>query len=267
MDPVTDTDDVHRRIQEVLHRYDQFDTPDLIYNAGVFASPRFPETPTEKDQLRFAGASIAFQRALVYLAEFHMAFHTSNNYEERIRKLLDQQGLLTGPGVRKSEDLGEIAEEIGELHHFNDFQLHLIGLCASMIEKLLRTAARRTGSKIDRHNELGLGHFSDLRNLFEHVDGHLPGTNRQAWLVQKRKDGIWVGVERDELNRVIVNGKPVEVNRQGYLLITSAFESIEAAIRQRSLKHIRTALERRPDYIDAAMELRSLSATELRRLK
>jgi hypothetical protein len=239
---------VGRAIEEAISLFDEFDTPELMFNvmSHVHQSADGENTRAVRD--RAMAASYATTKVFYYLGAL-----------DRVDAERMRLGRTIGESHRRAEALRGRDRARAEELSFKAFTLagqqevtwHFIAVCASQIGRLLPVAAGAVGSAVPAEDVAFLDTFRVLRNHFEHLDERLPGREKKGRLVLSAPDSsrILLGIEVDTQDRIVVNNVAVDVTSRGVARVHRIIEEAIAAIRQACLARLREYLSANPDQI------------------
>lgn len=130
---------------------------------------------------------------------------------------------------------------------------HLFTVCVSQVLRLLPEAARGAGIELSEEDREYLETFKNLRNHFEHLDERLPGREKKGRIVIMQPDELRMvlGLQVDELGRVIVNGTAVDVTGRGVEAVRRIVDGTVEAIRAACLGQVRQHFAVDPEQIPA----------------
>jgi len=200
--------------------------------------------------LGLSGA-IAAEKVLSYLT----ALRDFNLMRQSLGQLIHEH--VTRPKPTTEAEAEEYAKSFliaGKNAGLQEVTIHYFCSCTIHLYHLLKKAAEAAGYEIPEVDLETLNHYRELRNYFEHIHNRLPGSVNDREMVQEflfsKGEMRWkIGLESDDQNQVVMNGKAFDVTTQG-------LEAIEDAV-------IRTWEELKPAAIAGVRNFYRVNATNI----
>ncbi len=241
-------DAVQDRLDAVMAVFAHLDTTDLIYEAALHTG-EFEDGADETRQLGpVIGASYALNKVLYYLDALDRA------EEERLAVGKEIARLRGEANGQRSSDPVQAAQLdfLGfTLAGRQEVAWHQFTVWVTQISRLLELVTGAAGASLAEVDRAYLDTFRVLRNHFEHLNERLPGREKGGRLVIAQPDDqrLMLGLQGDEMGRIVVNGTPVDVTGRGRDQVRQIVARTVERIRDACLARLREHFAADPDRI------------------
>lgn len=248
------TEEQIRRLNDLITHLDRFPLPELLQTAGslIIQAPLSDHGKVVHREY-LAGA---------------FAVHKIGFYTQAL-KSFDRERLSLGQHAHHqmeiakellSSDPAAAATAYGEsvmLSSYQEVTFHFWSICVTRISRLMKVAARHTGYKLPEEDRDLLESYRPLRDYFEHLEDEVPGKMGRTDIVREVEgENEWrviVGFESDELGRIVLNGKIIDVTTEGLdhvvEVVDRSFDGFRAGILARTRKFFLDHLKQIPSPV------------------
>lgn len=237
-------------VNDAIARFDQLDTTDLLFET-ILHTFECDQAGKANERLALAmAASYAMNKVLYYLGALDRVDQERIGVGQEIARLRGRVGELREIDPGEAIRLDFLAFTLAGRQ---EVSWHVFTVCVSQIARLLPEAARGAGIELSEEDREYLETFKLLRNHFEHLDERLPGREKKGRLVVTQPDELRMvlGLQMDELGRVVVNGTAVDVTGRGVEAVRRIVGGTVEAIRAACLTQVRQRFAADPAQIPA----------------
>lgn len=238
------------RLDVLISHLESFPVQELIVASGDLRRPKVFDEETKKWVYQSLAGAHAIGRISSYMHMLREANKKRQLYGQQAHMLLEraQQLRETDPESAITADVEAVF-----LSGLQEVTFHFFVSCVIAIDGLLPLVAKSTSYKIPPKDKAVLESYKPLRDYFEHMENRAPGKSHQGEVLKESHSEyewrIVSGFATDEKDRIILNGRPIDVTTRGLTAVEDVIARCYIAMKASCLNQVREHFLNDPDSI------------------